>query len=149
MAVDMNVPPNERDPRTHAVIGAAMEVHNQLGHGFLEAVYQEALTLELQARGVPFRRQPDLPIFYKGELLPCAYRPDFVCFEEVIVELKATSALGGPDQAQVLNYLRAAAKPLGLLINFGTPRLEYRRLIFSAYLKKGEDTSTDVADERR
>ena len=122
-------PVDERDPQTFAVIGAAMEVHSQLGHGFLEAVYQEALARELSARRIPFEREVELVVAYKGEPLACRYRADFICYGEVIVELKALSTLSSIEEAQMLNYLKATGKPRGLLINFGAPSLKYKRLV--------------------
>jgi len=121
---------DSRDPQTHAIIGAAMEVHRQLGPGFLEAVYQEALAIELADRGIPFQREQELPIDYKGRRLPCKYRADFVCYGDIIVELKATQGLTGNDEAQVLNYLKATKLKRGLLFNFGRPSLEFKRLVF-------------------
>src|SRR6516165_1052630 len=100
-------PSNDQDPRTDAIIGAAMEVHRQLGCGFLEAVYQEALEIELKRAGVPASPQVELPIFYRGQRLNCYYIADFVCYESIIVELKALSRLSGVEDAQVLNYLKA------------------------------------------
>ena len=94
---------DSRDPRTHAIIGAAMEVHSVLGRGFLEYVYQSAMAVELAARGIPCRREADLHIWYKGDILDCHYRADFICFDEVIVELKALDRLGNPEMAQILN----------------------------------------------
>src|SRR5438270_13835197 len=92
-----------RDPQTYAIVGAAIEVHRQLGPGFLEAVYQEALAMELMERDVPFQREVVLPIRYKGRVIACGYRADFVCFEEVIVELKGIPALTDKDQAQIIH----------------------------------------------
>lgn len=121
----------ENDPRTYAIIGAAMEVHRQLGCGFLEAVYQEALALEFAARNIPFRAQIELPVFYKGAQLECSYKPDFVCFDCVIVEIKALSQIGGLEDAQVLNYLKVSGFEIGLLLNFGKTSLESKRFISS------------------
>ena len=122
----------QRDPRTYAIIGAAMEVHRQLGCGFLEAVYQEALALEFEISTVPFRREVELPIIYTGRRLATSYRADFICFEDVIVELKALNKLTGAEESQVINYLKATGKELALLINFGAQSLEHRRFIHSA-----------------
>lgn len=108
-----------------------MEVHRQLGCGFLEAVYQEALTLELAARGIPSRHQVELPISYKGQKLNTTYRTDFVCYDSVIIELKALSKLGSVEESQILNYLKASGCETGLLLNFGTRSLEYKRFIWS------------------
>ena len=122
---------NGRDPRTYAIIGAAMEVHRELSCGFLEAVYHEALALEFLRSQVPFSREVPLPITYKGTTLNTAYGADFVCFDSVIVEVKALARLGGAEEAQVINYLKATALEVGLLLNFGAPSLEHRRLVFS------------------
>ena len=120
-----------RDEHTHSIIGAAMEVHRQLGPGFLEMVYQEALAIEFAGRAIPFLAQASLPVYYKGQLLTCSYRADFICYEHVIVELKALQAITSVEQAQVLNYLKATRLERGLLLNFGQPSLEFKRLIFS------------------
>ena len=120
---------DNKDPQTHAIIGAAMEVHSQLGQGFLEAVYQEALALEFAARKIPFVREMELPVFYKGQQLMCRYRADFICYESIVVELKALTALAAPHEAQVFNYLKATGMERGLLLNFGRFSLEVKRLV--------------------
>jgi GxxExxY protein len=124
-----------KDPRTHAIIGAAMEVHRVLGCGFLEGVYQQALALELAARDVPFGREVEIPVSYKGQELDIRYRAEFVCFDSVILELKAR--LTGTEEAQVLNYLKSTGYEVGLLLNFGAASLEYRRFIFLNNAKPG------------
>jgi GxxExxY protein len=118
-----------RDPQTFAILGAAIEVHRQLGSGFLEPVSQEALAIELRNQSVPFEREVALPVLYKGSQLPCTYKADFVCFGEIIVELKALAALSTREQAQMLNYLKATGLRRGLLINFGGSRIESKRMV--------------------
>ena len=104
---------------SYKIIGAAMEVYNQLGHGFLEAVYQETLEREFIIRGIPYEREKDLNVFYKGEALKQTYKTDFWCYDKIVVELKAISSLEDSHRAQVYNYIRATNSKLGLLINFG------------------------------
>jgi len=121
---------DKRDPRTYAILGAAFEVHRQLGPGFLEAVYQDALEREFRARDIPYRREAELEVAYKGDALPTTYRADFVCYESVIVVLKAIASLGDIEVAQVLNYLKATGLKVGLLLNFAALSLDYRRLVY-------------------
>lgn len=113
---------------TRAIIGAAMEVHRTLGHGFLEAVYEAALAHELNLRGIPYEHQKRLTVTYKGQVAG-EYVADFVVDGKVIAELKATKGLTEVDEAQLINYLKATGLRVGLLLNFGTPSLEYRRRV--------------------
>lgn len=129
----------EKDARTHAIIGAALEVHRILGPGFLEAVYQEALGKELSLRNIPYRTQCEIPVFYKGDKLSTAYRADFICFDTVILELKAIRQLTVVDEAQVLNYLTASGLHVALLFNFGAPSLQQKRFV------SGHDPSVQSA----
>ena len=119
----------QRDPRTYRIIGAAMEVHRQLGCGFLEPVYQEALALELKNCDVPYSRELRFPVSYKGHPLHTRYRPDFVCFDSVIVEVKALSRLSSVEESQVINYLKVTGYHTGLLLNFGASSLQQRRFV--------------------
>ncbi len=114
----------------YAVVGAAIEVYNHLGTGFLEAVYQEAMEIELALRGIPFESQKKLRLYYKEHLLKKEYAPDFLCYQQLVVELKALEKLSGNDDAQILNYLKATRMKVGLLLNFGSPgKLEWKRFV--------------------
>ncbi len=113
----------------YKIIGCAMDVHNELGCGFLELVYQEALSVVLMENKIPFVKEKVLDIEFRGRILDKKYVADFICFDEVIVELKATDGLADHDIAQVLNYLKATGKKIALLINFGLTKLQYKRVI--------------------
>ena len=114
----------------YKIIGACMNVHRELGQGFLEAVYQEALALEFIEQKIPFIKESKIDIYYKENILEQYYVADFICYENIIVELKAVTSLEPPHTAQVLNYLKATDLGLGLLVNFGTSSLESKRLVF-------------------
>jgi len=118
------------EEETFALRGACFEVYKEKGCGFLEAVYQECLEIELRLRGVPFVPQPKLELEYKGQKLKTEYQPDLICFGKIVVELKAVSALADEHRAQVHNYLKATGHRLGLLVNFGHyPKVEIERII--------------------
>ena len=114
---------------TQGIIGAAMEVHRELGSGFLEYVYEEALCYELNLREISFERQKELDIYYKDLLIPRKYKPDLIVENNVIVELKATLGLTEIEEAQLLNYLKATKMRVGLLLNFGKTSLDVKRRI--------------------
>lgn len=139
---DNSIP--ENDPQTYAIIGGCMAVHSELGHGFLEAVYQEALAIEFARRNIPYVREKRLIITYSGIQLVTYYEADFVCCESIVLELKALSALDSAHLAQVINALKATGNHRGLLVNFGAPRLQYKRLVWSG--DKESQLSTDDAD---
>nr|AXS01233.1 hypothetical protein [uncultured bacterium] len=117
------------EEETYSIIGAAIEVHKELGYGFLEAVYQEALEKEFISRNITYKREPILTIFYKNEPLNKFYIPDFICYDKIIVELKASSTSVTEHEGQVINYLSATKLNLGLIINFGKTSLEHKRII--------------------
>jgi GxxExxY protein len=114
----------------YKIIGACMEVHSELGSGFLEPVYQEALEIVFEGQGISFEREKELPIHFRGGVLNKRYIADFICFGKIIVELKALSTLDSNHEAQVMNYLKATGFKLGLLINFGGKSLQYKRIVF-------------------
>lgn len=115
---------------SYKIVGAAFKVYNGLGHGFLEAVYQEALEIEFQKQGIPYEREKELKITYAGVELKQTYKADFVCYGKIIVELKAVSELADAHRSQVYNYLHATGYKLGLLLNFGcSDELEKERIV--------------------
>jgi GxxExxY protein len=115
----------------YAIAGAAMEVYYQLGTGFLEPVYQESLQIELAQRRIPFESQKTLELFYKDVKLEKKYIPDFVCYQQIIVEIKVLERLTNIEVAQLMNYLKITKMPVGLLINFGSrPKLEWKRYVW-------------------
>ena|SRR3990172_289726 len=121
----------EKDTRTHEIIGAAMEVHNIIGPGHLEGIYQECLEIEFAVRKIPFISKPKLPVYYKDRKLKKFYVPDFIIFHEIVVEIKAEKALTVVDEAQVINSLKTSRHEIGLLINFGEASLRFKRYIYT------------------
>jgi len=119
----------EKDPRTHAIIGAAMEVHNIMGPGHLEAVYHECLEIESKRRKISYVSNRQVEIYYKDVKLKRYYVPDFIFFKEIIVEIKAEKRLTKEDEAQIINSLKTSRKQVGLLINFGEASLVFRRFV--------------------
>ena len=108
-----------------------MEVHQYLGCGFVEPVYQDALEIELRLRGIPFQREEEHTIIYKEITLRTKYKPDYICFGDIVVELKALGAIRNNEEMQTLNYLKASGLIVGLLLNFGTTSLEYKRYVWN------------------
>jgi len=119
----------------YALMGAAFEVHNVLGGGLAEEIYQQSLELELGLRRLPYRRKQQLQVYYKGALLDTTYIPDFVVYDRIVVELKSVSSLCAEHEAQLMNYMRVTRSPVGYLINFGPiGKLEYKRFVCSEYV---------------
>ncbi len=116
---------------SYKIIGACMEVHSQLGHGFLENIYQEALELEFKGRDIPYVREEKIEVYYKEHTLKQYYIADFICYNNIIIELKALSALETNHTSQLINYLKATDLQLGLLVNFGERSLQYKRVALS------------------
>ncbi|MBC8415930.1 MAG: GxxExxY protein [Candidatus Cloacimonetes bacterium] len=114
---------------SYAIMGACFNVYKDKGAGFLEPVYQECLTIEFEYQKIPNLAQPELILYYRGEKLNKTYRPDFVCYDKIIVEIKAVEKIVDENEAQILNYLYASGFKLGILVNFGHyPKLEYKRI---------------------
>lgn len=116
------------EKETGLIIKACLNVHNEMGCGFLEAVYQSALAYEFRLLGIPYEKEAQVPVVYKGQLLDRVYYPDFICYDKIIVELKAASSLVKAHKAQVLNYLAATGNQIGILVNFGQNSLKYERI---------------------
>lgn len=128
----------------YAIIGAAMEVHGQIGSGFLEPVYQECLELELADRNIPAEAQKEMKISYKGKVLKKTYIADFLAYGKIIVELKALDKLTSREEAQSINYLKASGLEVAVLINFGSQSLEWKRIV----LTKKSNESVDLQSKR-
>ncbi len=137
----------KKDEQTYAILGAAIEVHKTLGPGFLEPVYQEALAMEFKLRGIPYQREVQLPINYKGQKLNTFYKADFICFNEIIVELKALDMLTVLEQSKVINYLKSSGLQRSLLLNFGTNSLQYKRLVHNYQVDESESSENRFSGE--
>ena len=117
---------------SYAIMGACFHVYKEMGWGFMENVYQECLEIEFGVQKIPFESHKELKLFYKNQQLAQTYKPDFVCYDKIIVEIKAISNLLDEHKAQVLNYLNASGLDLGILVNFGHyPKLEYERFVLT------------------
>lgn len=113
--------------QSYKIIGSCFEVYNELGPGFLEAIYQEALSLEFSKQNIPFIQFAEMNVYYKGIELKKKYYPDFLCYDDIVLEIKAMESLSPADEAQLLNYLKGTKKLLGLLVNFGGEKIQYKR----------------------
>jgi GxxExxY protein len=130
------------EKESYAIIGACFALYNDKGCGFLEPVYQECLGIEFECQGIPAIAKPSLALSYRGGMLLQTYQPDYLCFEKIILEIKAASKLADEHRAQLLNYLHAAGFELGLLVNFGHyPKLEYERIAKSKRIQSKQDLS--------
>ncbi|MBR1929153.1 MAG: GxxExxY protein [Paludibacteraceae bacterium] len=131
---------------TYKIIGAAMEVHKELGCGFSEYVYQEALMKEFEIQHLPFEKEKIFVVSYKGQILDKEFRTDFICYNKIVVELKAVDSLVNEHYSQVLNYLKVTGLKLGLLINFGEASLVVKRIIRPSYWDKQSVKSVKLVD---
>ena len=127
---------------SYRIVGACFEVYKEKGNGFLEAVYQECLAIEFADQGIPFVEKPRVQLGYKGRELKQEYQPDFLCFGKIIIEIKAVKRLTDEHRAQVINYLKATGKELGLLVSFGHyPKLEHERFVNQVSVGGGGTTT--------
>lgn len=124
------------EEETGKILNACMNVFDELGNGFLEAVYQEALAIEFEEMHIPFEREAKINIFYRGKKLDKEYYADFICYDKIIVDLKAISKLVNANKAQVINYLHGTKLLVELLVNFGESSLKWERLILLKNDKK-------------
>ena len=115
---------------SYAIIGRCMEVHNQLGHGFAEIIYKDALMIEFENEGIDYAREKEYDVVYKGHILPRKYYADFVVFDKIILEVKCVASLTDEHYSQVINYLKVSGTKLGLLVNFSRNKLETKRIIY-------------------
>lgn len=115
---------------SYVIIGRCMEVHNQLGHGFAEVIYKDALTMEFLNEGIDYEREKEYDVVYKGPILPRKYYADFVVFDKIILEVKCVATLTDEHYSQVINYLKVSENKLGLLVNFSRNKLETKRIIY-------------------
>ena len=117
------------EQKSYKIIGACFEVHKELGSGFLEGVYQEALEMEFENLGIPFEREKQLLIYYKNRKLQKRYKSDFICYNQILIELKALNQLTSEHESQIINYLKATNLKVGFLFNFGEKSLKYKRFV--------------------
>ena len=117
------------EQKSYKIIGACIEVHKELGSGFLEGVYQEALEMEFENLGIPFDREKELLIYYKNRKLQKRYKSDFICYNQIIIELKAINQLTSEHELHIINYLKVTNLKIGFLFNFGEKSLKYKRFV--------------------
>ena len=123
----------------YAIVGAAMEVHRENSFGFSEPVYQECLEMELASRNIPFVTQKEMPIIYKGKQIKKTYIADLIAYDKIVVEFKALDKLTSREESQVINYLKVSKLEVGLLINFGAPSLEWKRIVLTNHAVESID----------
>ena len=119
-----------RNDETYEIIGICMEVHRNLGSGLLEIIYKDAIEIELKAKNIPFEREKEFSIEYKGVILPHKFYADFIVNEDIVLEVKAVKEFSGEHTAQVLNYMKLSDSEIGLLVNFQNKSLQHKRLVF-------------------